>query len=56
LSKDFEEERRPDFPSTMQWDSNGSSVAVRPALVAASLAAPYETKRQLRALKLPPSR
>ena len=52
LSKDLEEQRRADFPSTMQWDSNGPSIAVRPAFVAASLAAPYETKRQRRALKL----
>jgi hypothetical protein len=37
LSKDFEEQRRADFPSTMQWDGNGPSIAVRPAFVAAGL-------------------
>ena len=52
LSKNFEEQRWADFPSTMQWDSNGPSIAMRPAFVAARLAAPHETKRQRRALKL----
>ena len=52
LSKNLEEQRRADFPSTMQWDSNGPSIAVRPAFVAASLSAPHETERQRHALKL----
>ena len=52
LSKNFEEQQRADFPSSMQWDSNGPSIAVRPAFVAASLAASHETERQRRALKL----
>ena len=37
LSENLEEQRRADFPSTMQWDSNGPSIAVRPAFVAAGL-------------------
>jgi len=52
LSKNLEEQRRADFHSTMQWDSNGPSIAVRPAFVAASLAEPHETERQRHALKL----
>jgi hypothetical protein len=36
----------------MQWDSNGPSIAVRPAFMAASLSALHETERQRHALKL----
>ena len=52
LSKNLEEQRWTDFTPTVQWDGHGPSIAVRPAFVAASLAAPYETNRQRRALKL----
>ena len=56
LSKNLEEQRRADFPSTMQWDGNGPTIAVRPAFVAASLAAPHETQRQRRVETRAPSR
>jgi hypothetical protein len=52
LSKNLEGPRRADFASTMQSDSNGPSIAVRPAFVAASLSAPHETDRQRHALSL----
>jgi len=52
LSKNLEKQRRADFSSTMQWDSDGPSIAVRPAFVTASLSAPHETERQRHALKL----
>src|SRR4029453_12572518 len=52
LSKNLEGQRRADFASTMQWDSNRPSIAVRLAFVAASLSAPHETERQRHALRL----
>jgi hypothetical protein len=52
LSKNLEGQRRADFASTMQWDSNRPSIAVRLAFVAASLSAPHETERQRHALSL----
>ena len=52
LSKDLEEQRRANFPSTMQGDRDGTSITVCPAFVAASLAEPHETERQRHALKL----